>query len=180
MSLQDQLLKAGLVDSKKAKQVEKEKRKQKKVKQKSKQPQVDETKLAAQQALEEKAQRDRELASQRNAEAEKKAIQAQIIQLIEMNRQPKGRGDVPYNFTDGKKVKKLFVTEEQQKALSKGRLVIVALGEGYELVPAAVADKIAQRDDSAIIVQNTLSAADQAAEEDDPYADFQIPDDLMW
>ena len=58
-SLQDQLLKAGLVDEKKAKQVNKAKRKEKKQQPKG-HNQVDESKLAAKKSLELKAERARE------------------------------------------------------------------------------------------------------------------------
>ena len=176
-SLQDQLLKAGLVDAKKAKQAKKDKRKSDKVQKKSKQVVVDETKAQAQQAREEKARRDRELNAERQAEAERKAIAAQIKQLIQMNQQSKG-GDVAYNFTDGKQIKKIYVSDEVQKQLTRGRLAIVKLEEDYQLVPYPVAEKIAQRDESVLIsvIQNSYDTQ----EDDDPYADYQIPDDLMW
>lgn len=178
-SLQDQLLKAGLVDEKKAKKVKNDKRKATKQQHKSKAVVVDETKAAAAQARAEKAERDRRLNEDRKAEAERKAIAAQIKQLIEMNRQPKGAGgsgEVAYNFTDGKQIKKIYVSEEVQGLLTRGRLAIVKLGKGYELVPAPVAEKISQRDESYVIAQ----AVAQEVDEDDPYADYQIPDDLMW
>ena len=60
------------------------------------------------------------------------------------------------------------------------------LEQAYELVPAAVADKINQRDNRTVVLQNTkneTSIADNSAassSEDDPYADFVVPDDLMW
>ena len=60
----------------------------------------------------------------------------------------------------------------------RGILAVVKLGEGYELVPRVVADKIAQRAENAVIVANTKAA--QQADEDDPYKDYVIPDDLMW
>tara|TARA_B100000446_G_scaffold14559_2_gene12500 strand:+ start:3367 stop:3885 length:519 start_codon:yes stop_codon:yes gene_type:complete len=172
------MLKAGLVDAKKAKQNQKDKRKAAKVQKKSKQEVVDETKLQAQKVREEKAAKDRELNAQRQAEVERKAIAAQIKQLIEMNVQSKGGGDIAYNFTDGKQIKKLYVTAELQRLLTRGRLAIVKLGESYELVPTPVAEKIAERDSSAIVSLAEVST--EAAEEDDPYADYQIPDDLMW
>lgn len=178
-SLQDQLLKAGLVDEKKAKKVKKDKRKATKQQHKSKTVAVDETKAAAAQARAEKAERDRRLNEERKADAERKAIAAQIKQLIEMNRQPKGtsgKDEVAYNFTDGKQIKKIYVSEEVQGLLTRGRLAIVKLGEGYELVPSPVAEKISQRDESYVISQ----AVAQEVDEDDPYADYQIPDDLMW
>jgi len=177
-SLQDQLLKAGLIDAKKAKQASKDKRKEAKVARRSSEEQVDEIKYSAEQARLEKADRDRELNRQRNAEAEQKAIAAQIKQLIERHRQSKGGDQVEYNFTHGKLIKKIRVAPAIQQQLIRGQLAIVALGEGYELVPRIVADKIAQRDEKSVIVAN-LSAQAQA-DEDDPYKDYVIPDDLMW
>ncbi len=180
MSLQDQLLKAGLVDKKKAKQMDKEKRKTVKVQRKSKEGVVDENKVAAAQAIQERAERDRLLNKEREAKAEQKAIRAQIKQLIEMNAQKKAAGteeDVSYNFTDGKKVKSIYVSPLIQEQLANGRLAIAKLGDRYEVVPAVVADKIKQRDESYILSQQAVSTD---IDEDDPYADFQIPDDLMW
>ena len=48
----------------------------------------------------------------------------------------------------------------------------------FTFFPASVADKIAQRDASSIVLHSALSAEEQ--DEDDPYADFKVPDDLMW
>ncbi|SDZ87302.1 DUF2058 domain-containing protein [Microbulbifer marinus] len=176
-SLQDQLLKAGLVDNKKAKQISKDKRKQQKVAKKSAQPVVDETKAAAQQARAEKAARDRALNAERDAAAQKKAIAAQIKQMVQTNRQPKGNGEIAYNFTFDKKIKTIYVTEAVRDHLVAGRLVIVGLDEQFELVPRVIADKIAERNPDAVVQP---AATSTAVDEDDPYADYQIPDDLMW
>ncbi|MCO1335154.1 DUF2058 domain-containing protein [Microbulbifer sp. OS29] len=175
-SLQDQLLQAGLVDQKKAKQISKDKRKQKKVAKKSAQPQIDETKLAAQKSQADKAARDRALNAQRNAAAQQKAIAAQIKQLVDNNRQPYS-GETAYNFTFDKKVKTLYITDVLRDHLIAGRLMIVAQGERFELVPRVIAEKIAERN-AGNVVKPTETAA--VGNEDDPYADFQIPDDLMW
>lgn len=177
-SLQDQLLKAGLTDKKKLKQASKQKRKEENLKRHNQEEIVDEAKQAAQKTLAEKSQRSRELAQQQNAAAEKKAIAAQIRQLIELNKQPRQGGEIAYNFSDGKHIKKLFVTSELQSHLVSGKLAVVKLGESYELVPAAIADKIEQRDTAAVLVRNDASA--EVEDEDDPYADYKIPDDLMW
>ncbi|MBU2884655.1 DUF2058 domain-containing protein [Gilvimarinus agarilyticus] len=176
-SLQDQLLKAGLIDNKKAKQTKKEKAKQARVQHRSKEPSIDETKAAAQLARQEKAERDRQLNAERNAAAQEKAIQAQIKQLISLNLQPK-KGDTAYNFTDGSAVKSLYASAQQVEQLSRGLLAIVRLEENYELVPAVIAEKIALRDETVVISQ--ASKAADAPDEDDPYADYVIPDDLMW
>ena len=54
----------------------------------------------------------------------------------------------------------------------------MALGDGYELVPTVVAEKIRQREESAVLLLN--ERGNNAVDEDDPYKDFPIPDDLMW
>ena len=176
-SLQDQLLKAGIVDKKKVKEVKKEQRKQARQQPKGS-VQVDETKEQAKRALTEKSNRDREINKQQQAEAEKKAIHAQIIQLIKMNRVDRQNGEIAYQFTDGKKIKKLFVTGLLQTQLIKGQLAITKLGESYDLVPSAVADKIRQRNEAVIVLLNTNTQTE--ADEDDPYAAYEIPDNLMW
>jgi len=171
------LLKAGLVDNKKANKIKKIKRKQARQKQKNKIETADEAKLAAQRSQAEKVVRDRQLNQQRKAEAERKAIAAQVRQLIEMNRQPREDGDRAYSFTDGALVKRIHVTETQLKQLSNGRLCIVSLDEQYELIPTLVAEKIQQRDETTQILSNQST---EMPDEDDPYADYQVPDDLMW
>ncbi len=177
-SFQDQLLKAGLIDSKKAKKARIEKSKARKQQKNKKHVEVDEAKLAAAKALSEKVEHDRKLNLERKKAAESRAIQAQIKRLIELNRLRKYDGEdaVGYNFTDGKSVKKMHVSSQAQQQLVKGILAIVKLGDEYELVPAAIADKIRQRDETLILSQQAASGD----AEDDLYAEHQIPDDLMW
>jgi uncharacterized protein YaiL (DUF2058 family) len=176
-SLQDQLLQAGIVDKKKAKQIKQEQRKEAKVRQKG-QVEVNEDKEQARRAQLEKAERDRQLNKQQVDKAEQRAIQAQVIQLIKMNRIDRGKGDIAYQFTDGSKIKKIYVTAQLQGDLVKGRLAIARLEGAYELLPAVAAEKIMQRDQQVIVMLN--KGATVEVDEDDPYADYQIPDDLMW
>ncbi|KAA1173763.1 DUF2058 domain-containing protein [Marinobacter salinexigens] len=176
-SLQEQLLKAGLADEKKAKSVRQEKRKQRKQQPKGA-AQVNEAEERARKAREEKAEKDRQLNKQRQQEAEKKAIQAQIKQLIETNRVDRSNGETSYQFADGKKIKKIFVDESMVDQLSRGRLAIVCVNDAYDLVPEGVARKIMERDEAAVIVLHDRKSEDSG--EDDPYAGYEIPDDLMW
>ena len=179
-SLQDQLLKAGLIDTKKVKQANKEKRKDTNVARRAPEPVVDEMKQQIEQDRAEKLERDRELNRKLVLELEQKAIAAQIKQLIENHRQAKDAGHdaVDYNFTDGKLIKKIRVSPLVREQIARGLLAVVKLGEGYELVPRIVSDKIAQRDKKAVVVVNTKIVTKEV--EDDPYKDYVIPDDLMW
>ena len=113
-----------------------------------------------------------------------KEYKAQVKQLIEMNRVMPGRGDISFNFTDGSIIKKITVDKLTQTQLINGRLAIARLAtqsngdSEYAIIPAIVAEKIAQRDASSIVLHSALSQ--EVQDEDDPYADFKIPDDLMW
>ena len=109
LSLQEQLLKAGLVDQKKIKQVNKDKRKNAKQQKHTKEPAVDIAKQAAQQTLKNKTERDRKLNEERNQRAERRAVVAQIKQLIDTSKVARGAGETPYNFVDNKKVKKIYI-----------------------------------------------------------------------
>ena len=182
LSLQEQLLKAGLADKKKVGQIKREKHKNIKQKQKHKVELTDQAKQAAEQARQAKLAKDRELNARQKAEAEQKALAAQIKQLIEVNAQSKNNGDIAFNFTDGSKIKRLLINSQTQTRLSQGKLAIVKLADSYEIVPVPVADKIAQRDASIVLYRaDTMQPkADSTDPEDDWYADYQIPDDLMW
>ncbi|QYF94667.1 DUF2058 domain-containing protein [Massilia sp. PAMC28688] len=177
VSLQEQLLKAGLVDKNKVKQANHDKIKQKKVERRTGTLSVDETRQAALELQRQNAERAREFNAQRDAAARQKAIEAQIAQLVKNNRQDKGKGDVAYNFTHASKIERIYVSPAVQGHLVAGRLVIVCQGGSTELVPRVIADKIAERDPSLVVRVNKKSTV---VEEDDPYAAFQIPDDLMW
>lgn len=177
VSLQEQLLKAGLVDKKKVKQVNQDKSKQHKEVLRTGVEKVNQSREAALEVQRQNAERARELNAQRDAAAAQKAILAQIAQLVQQNKQSKGKGDVPYNFTFGTKVERIHVTAQIVEHLVAGRLVIVHMNGSFELVPRVIGEKIAQRD-AAIVVQ--VKKKVQEVEEDDPYADFKIPDDLMW
>ena len=176
-SLQDQFLKAGLIDKNKAKLANQDKSKQKKVERRTGTQGVDEARLAALETQRKNAERARELNAQRDAAATQKAILAQIVQLVNKNRQGKGAGDIAYNFTHDKKIERIYVSATVQGHLMAGRLVIVCQGGATELVPRIIADKIAERDAALVVRVNKTSTEVDA---DDPYAAFQIPDDLMW
>ena len=179
-SLAEQLLKAGLVDDKKAKAVKKEKYVEQKHARKHKVETVDEARIAAEQARQQKLERDRELNRQRQQEVEQRAILAQVRQLIDSNKVARGQGDIGYNFTHQGKVKTLYLTSKLRQQLVLGNLSIVTLDERYELVPTGVASKIRERNGEAVVLDNSALQASTHSDEEDPYAAFVVPDDLMW
>ncbi len=181
-SLLEQLQKAGLVDESRANRVKHQKYKKRKRK-KGGAAAEDESDLArayAEKARQEKIERDRELNRQRREREQRKAIAAQIRQLVEENRIEKRDGELPYNFTAGTRIKRLYLSEQAHKKVSEGQWAIVNCNGRYELVPAAIADKIKARDESAVVVDNRSAPKEEKRDEDDPYAGYEVPDDLIW
>lgn len=177
-SLQEQLIGAGLVKKNKTKAL---RRAQQQAARGSSSAEAEEARRLAEQARQEKVARDKALNQEKNEQARRKAINAQIVQLVEAHQVTDRDGDIGYKFTHGKKIKTLYVNARIQSQLVDGVLAIVCTPDAeevYHLVPRAVAEKIAQRDEQLIVAMNDRSS--QQDDDDDPYAAFKVPDDLMW
>ncbi len=149
ISLKDQLLKAGLVNKKQVKKARHDKRtSQKKNKGKNSPPKINKT--HQEQLAKEKY--NQELNRQLNKEKLKREKQAQIKQLIKINRLKLDDYEEAYHFVVGKKIKKLYVSEQIIKKLSVGQLAIVRSEKQYEIVPANVACQIINRDPDALVI----------------------------
>lgn len=176
LTLQEQMLKAGLVTSKKMAKVQRTAKKSR--------VQAREAREAVAENKKAQLERDKQLNEQQKQVLLSKEYKAQVKQLIEMNKIDISKGDIAFNFTDNNVIKQVMVDKPTQKQLISGRLAIARLliensdVNEYAIIPASVADKITQRDADSIILNNSLSQEEQ--DEDDPYADYKIPDDLMW
>lgn len=176
LSLQEQLLNAGLTSKTKAHKVNTAKRKKVQQKQKNKIEVVDEVTLLAQKAKAKQLEKDKLLNAQAYEEAQKKQIAGQINQLINVNKLAKNDDGVAFNFTDNKKIRTIYISEALRESVVKGTAVIVKFVKTYEVVPAPIAGKIEVRDKSRVI----YLADTDTPKTDDEYAEFEVPDDLMW
>ncbi len=175
-SLGAQLLKAGLINKKQVNKAKQDQYKNKK-KQRGKSQETAESRQLAQKALAAEKKQTREMNSKRQQQEKQKEIQAQISQMIESSKITVENGELTYNFADNNKLKKIYVTKSISDQLSTGQLAIVKHKIDYEIIPVKVARKIAERNNEVIIV---LHKPAQEVDNDDPYADFQVPDDLVW
>jgi len=175
---QEQLLKAGLVSKQQVQKANKDKQKKKKQQRNTRQATADETTLKAQKAAEEKAKRDRELNQRKEEQARKKAISAEINQLIITNHIERNEEcEIAYNFEHQKKVKRIYINEEMKQQIIRGKLGIARIEGRYELVPIAIAEKIQQRNEKRVVL---ITDDTPETDENDPYAEYKIPDDLIW
>ncbi|MCF6254252.1 MAG: DUF2058 domain-containing protein [Thiomicrorhabdus sp.] len=144
------------------------------------QPVVSEAARLAEQAVKEKQERDRQLNLERQQAQDKKAAQAAVQQRIESNQLKNYKGETAYQFADGSTIKSLYVNKKTHKQLTLGEVRIVLFGGGYTLVDSAVAEKIEQADASLLIPLPSTQDDSLSEEDKDYYAQFEIPDDLVW
>ncbi|WP_238377111.1 DUF2058 domain-containing protein [Neptunomonas antarctica] len=174
ISLQDQLLKAGLANKQQAK---KAKAQNKKTSKQDKAASVADTQRSLEQTRQEKIARDKALNKRRDEEKENKASASEARQLILHHKiNISNKAEIGYRFVDGKLVKNLYITSDLQNQLARSQLIISKLEDKYYLIPADIADRVEVRQPDWII---RIKPAEKPAE-DDPYADYVIPDDLMW
>ena len=174
-SLRDQLKDAGLVTAKQVRKAEKGAlRSDLRIK---KGIDVDEAKNEVEAARLKKLDEDRQKNERLNDLAKEKALSAQVKQLIASNSKRQD-GNVAYNFEDQGKIKKIYISEENKRQLNKGYLAIVQADDKYDLVPEVVAQKIEARSAKTVLFLHDRS--NEIIDEDDPYKDYPIPDDLEW
>lgn len=178
--LQEQLLKAGLVKKSKVAEAA---RAQDKARHGKGPSESSDIQREAERAREEKAERDRALEAARKAEARITELRAQARQIIQDKKVPRA-GDSEYRFTADGAIRTLLVNDDLRKKLASGALVIARLGDRYELLPRAAGDKVRERDASLVVLDHGQAAGNEAAvstsEDDAYYAQFQVPDDLVW
>ena len=174
-ALQAQLLKAGLVDNKKAKKLSKQAVHEKRTGDSS----DAEIKAKIEQAKQEKLAKDQAIEREKKAEKKEKELKAAIMQMINQHKIRDTDGEIAYQFIDDSKIKKVYLNQQIYNALVAGSLVIARENESYAFLPKALADRINAKMQGFIIVNNS-EKNEETTDEEDPYADYVIPDDLMW
>ncbi|HET7313406.1 DUF2058 domain-containing protein [Salinisphaera sp.] len=183
-SLQDQLLKAGIAKPKQANKARQDKaRKNKAARRAGKQSPTEQQNLskevdAAQAA---KRQADRRRAQAANAEREQRERKRRAIQIIQENRiaiETPEADEPPYSYTVKGKIRRLPVSREQRRRLASGGLAIVRYDGATSLVDTATAERLEALIPKAI--SRVTETGNNAPDPDDPYAGYEVPDDLMW
>ncbi len=178
--LQEQLLKAGLVKKSKVAEVAREQHKAKHAKAASGPSEIQ---LEAERVRAEKVERDRALEAERKAQARAAELRAQARQIVNDRKVPR-TGESEYRFVVDGTIRTLLVNDDLRRKLSSGALVVVRLDDRFELLPRAAAEKIRERDATMIVLDHGQDAgaepSDTTSEDDAYYAQFKVPDDLMW
>ncbi len=176
ISLQDQLLNAGLTTKSKANKVKFVKRKKTQQQHKNKIEPQNDASFWAQKARAEQLDKDRLLNEKRQRKIERREIYAQIAQLVNANKLAKDDDGSAFNFSDKNKIKTIYIADDLRQKIISGHAVVINLGKSYEVVLRDVANKVAERDPQRVIDLNEKKSTTV----DDDYANFAVPDDLMW
>lgn len=159
-SLQDQLLKAGVVNKKQAKQAAHSKRVEKKKGNKGQGGPLDaEAKARLKKQREEQAAADRQRNIERQQQEKLKADQAAAKQLIAASQQPLEEGDEPYSYVDCGKIKRFYTSNDVADRLEAGKIALARYQSKLVLIPVATALKVMARDETAVLVYNDPATA---------------------
>jgi len=178
-SLQEQLMKSGLINKQKAKQAQTEKRR--KAKQKKKKGTVEVSEVQSSINEQKQLQKNQDLEKNRKTQAELDARSAhgKLIQMIAQHCEKNYQGEIDYHFTYDNKVKRIAVNEKIQQGLIRGMLAICVLNEEFYLINKEASAILADIDQSVLVALHD-KVEPLVSEEEDPYAEFAIPDDLIW
>lgn len=181
-SLQEQLLQSGAAKPKQAKKARREKtRRDQEARRQGTRPE-DEQALAQHVAAaeKEKRERDRQLASRHKAERAAREHNGAAAQLIAQHgiRPGKPAPDMPpYSYSMGGRIRRLDVSPAQRQQLADGQLAVIRHREVTSLVNRASGERLLELIPEQVWLVNP---EDDKPDPDDPYAGYEIPDDLMW
>ena len=137
--------------------------------------------LAKAYAIRAQKEKDERIEAERIKQEEarlRREAKAKLDELLKDKALNAEAADIARHFPYGGKIKRIYVTAEQLKALNAGELGVLQQNGRYLLVTAellAEAEKI-------FAPAVALKVDPNAPAEDDPYADpqYQVPDDLVW
>ena len=139
------------------------------------------TKRTIEQDKQEKQAKDLAIEQSKKSQLLEKELKAAIMQMIQQHKIRDTDGEISYQFIDESKIKKVYLNQQIYNALVAGSLVIAKDNESYAFLPKALAERINAKMEGFIIVDvNNAETNDATTDEEDPYAAYVIPDDLMW
>ncbi|WP_434982545.1 DUF2058 domain-containing protein [Xanthomonas arboricola] len=137
--------------------------------------------LAKAYAIRAQREKDERIEAERLKQEEarlRREAKAKLEELLKDKGLNHADADIARHFPYGGKIKRIYVTADQLKALNAGELGVLQLNGRYLLVTAEVL-----ADAEAVFAPSVALKVDpNAPAGEDPYADpqYQVPDDLVW
>lgn len=139
---------------------------------------IDLAKAYAMRAQREKDERIAAEAAKQEEARKRREARAKLTELVKDKSLNVADADIARHFPYGGKIKRVYVTAEQLKALNAGELGVLQVDGRYLLVSIELIAQAEEIFPAAI----ALKVDPNAPAEDDPYSDpqYQVPDDLVW
>jgi uncharacterized protein YaiL (DUF2058 family) len=139
---------------------------------------IDLAKAYAIRAQREKEERIAAEAAKQEEARKRREARARLAELVKDKALNVADADIARHFPYGGKIKRIYVTADQLKALNAGELGVLQMDGRYLLVTAEL---LAQAE-AVFAPAVALKVDPDAPAGDDPYADpkYQVPDDLVW
>ncbi len=119
-----------------------------------------------------------------DASALGKALRAEIKQLLKTNKLNNKEGEIAYNYVIAGQVKRFFITEKQQIDLKAGNLVIVNWNAISYLISTEAKQALRKLhptiEVASVDMPSSADKTEKKKDDNDPYADYAIPDDISW
>ena len=190
-SLQDQLLKSGLVTEEQLEESRAPRRKSRRRARKNsppvkparpeREPARPVAKLRSDQQRSAHILRDSRLGGQTPEQRARKQRQRDALRLAEKHKVNDDKAEVVHHFVRGRRVKRIYLTPEQRDQLLRGELAIAGIEGSHYLVPASIVDQLLELVPETFIHRDTQEPSTEAdPETGDDYADYPVPDDLHW
>ncbi|MCC4601311.1 nucleoprotein/polynucleotide-associated enzyme [Xanthomonas melonis] len=137
--------------------------------------------LAKAYAIRAQREKDERIEAERVKQEEarlRREAKAKLEELLKDKGLNHADADIARHFPYGGKIKRIYVTADQLKALNAGELGVLQLNGRYLLVTAEVLAAA----EAVFAPSVALKVDPNAPAGDDPYADpkYQVPDDLVW
>ena len=137
--------------------------------------------LAKAYAIRAQREKDERIAAEQARQEEarlRREARTRLAEVVKDNGLNAADAEIARHFPYGGKIKRIYVTPTQLKALNTGELGVLQMEGRYVLVTAELLAQAEAIFPPAI----ALKVDPDAPVEDDPYADplYQVPDDLVW
>lgn len=137
--------------------------------------------LAKAYAIRAQREKDERIEAERLKQEEarlRREAKARLDELIKDKALNDPNADIARHFPYGGKIKRIYVTADQLRALNAGELGVLQQNGRYLLVTAALLAEA----EAIFAPAVALKVDPDAPAADDPYADpmYQVPDDLVW
>jgi uncharacterized protein len=118
------------------------------------------------------------------ARAEREGPERERRRQLQRLAETHGRNDpaasIAHHFVRANRVKRIYVTAEQHAALAAGTLAIVGFGDRHHVVDLDTLERMQAIDPRIFALRAEPDPSADAPPADDPYAEYPVPDDLMW